>query len=90
MPEWSGNLRNLYWYLRYHRNWNEAKRRASYRRIAAEKKRLIESGVDAELVRLLCRHLANTRDQHAEARYLRYEKQGRLFDGLINMPSDFT
>lgn len=80
MPEWSGKLCNLYWFLRYHRKFNEAKRRAIYRKIASEKKRLTESGVDAELVRLLCRYLANTRNRHAEVRYLRYERQGRLFD----------
>lgn len=90
MSEWGGNLRNLYWFLRYHRNWQESKRRMYYRRIAVEKKRLTESGVDPELVRLYCRFLSDTRNQHAEVRYLRYEKQGRLFDDLINMPSDFT
>lgn len=82
MPEWSGKLRTLYWFLRYHRKFSEAKRRKIYRQIAAEKKRLTESGVDAELVRLLCRWLANPRNQFTEARYLRYEKQGRLFDGF--------
>lgn len=90
MPEWSGKLCNLYWFLRYHRKWNEAKRRKIYRQIAVEKKRLHETGVDVELVRLLCRHLADPRNRHSEARYLRYEKQGRLFDGLLNCADDFT
>jgi hypothetical protein len=35
--EWSGKLRILYWFLRYHRKWNEAPRRAIYHQIAAEK-----------------------------------------------------
>lgn len=85
MRGWAGSLCNLYWHLRYNRKWNEAKRRKYYRYIAVEKKRLIETGVDPELVRLLCRHLADPRNRHAEARYLIYEKQGRLFDGLNNM-----
>jgi hypothetical protein len=90
MPEWSGKLRTLYWFLRYHRKWSEAKRRQIYRQIAAEKKRLSETGVDSELVRLYCRYLANTKNRHAEARYLMYQRQGRLFDGLFNIPDDFT
>jgi hypothetical protein len=86
MPGWALNLRNLYWMLRYYRKWDEAKRRKYYRRIEAEKKRLHAAGVDPELVRLLCRHLANPKDRFAEARYLVYSKQGRLF-GPINYTS---
>lgn len=69
MPEWSGKLRNLYWFLRYNRKFNEAKRRKYYRLIAAEKKRLYETGVDAELVRLLCLHLVNLTNKRAEANF---------------------
>lgn len=87
MPAWGLKLRNLYWFLRYHRKWNEAKRRLYYRRIAAEKKRLIDSGVDAELVRLYCRYLSDMKNRHAEARYLRYERQGRLFDAINHTPN---
>jgi hypothetical protein len=82
MPVWGQKLRNLYWFLRYHRKWNEAKRRLYYRRIADEKKRLIETGVDAELVRLYCRHLADMKNRHAEARYLFYARQGKLFEPI--------
>jgi hypothetical protein len=57
----------------------EALRRKLYRYIAEEKKRLIESGVDVELVRLLCRHLKNPSCPYAEGRYLRYAKQLDLF-----------
>jgi hypothetical protein len=74
-----GGLANLYWMLRYYRKWDGAKRRKYYRLIAVEKKRLIESGVDAELVRLACRSLANLRNQNAEARYLLYKAQRKLF-----------
>jgi hypothetical protein len=72
-------LHGLYWFLRFYRNWDEAARRDCYRKIAVEKKRLIESGVDAEEVRLLCRHLANLKDRKAETRYVTYKAQGRLF-----------
>jgi len=34
-----------------------------------EKKRLLEAGVDAETIRLLCRHLVNLRNSQAETRF---------------------
>lgn len=79
MPDWSRKIQNLYWFLRYHRNYDEAKRRKLYRQIAAEKKRLHETGVDPELVRLVCRFLANPKNQRAKLRYLFYQAQGKLF-----------
>jgi len=76
MPEWPSKLRNLYWIKRNLRSWDLAGRRAIYRKIAKEKRRLVEQvGVDQEEVRLLCRHLANTRDRHAELRWQVYAKQ---------------
>jgi hypothetical protein len=84
------SLHSLYWFLRQVRPYQTAKRRQLYRWIAKEKKRLHEAGVDPELVRLLCRHLANTRNQHAEAAYLRYKAQGRLFDLGFKRVDDFT
>ena len=69
VPEWSGPLRNLYWLLRFLRQHDLAKRRKLYRRIAADKKRLIEPGVDLEEVRRLCRWLSNPANQAAEARF---------------------
>lgn len=78
LPEWSHVLRNEYWFLRYCRSWDSAGRRRRYRRIAVEKKRLIESGVDFEELRLLCRHLANPRNRRAEERLLSYSRQLRL------------
>jgi hypothetical protein len=54
-------------------------RRRYYRKINIEKKRLFLLGVDQEEIRLLCRYLANTRNKHAEMRFLAYRAQGRLF-----------
>ena len=39
-------LHNLYWFIRYHRKKNIKRR--YYRYVAAEKKRLLEAGVDSE------------------------------------------
>lgn len=65
-PDWSQIIRQHYWHLRYARGFNSARIRKEYRRIEAEKKRLHDLGVDSELVRLLCRHLANLKNQKAE------------------------
>jgi hypothetical protein len=73
MPVWSGTLCNLYWRLRYCRQWNQACRRRYYRKMAVEKKRLEQEGVDRELVRLFCRHLSNPRNLFAEKRYKDFE-----------------
>ena len=79
LPKWGSTLANLYWNLRIIRNYNQALRRKYYRKIAHEKKRLEKIGVDPECVRLLCRFLANTRNPHAEQRFLFYKRQGNLF-----------
>jgi len=79
MPDWGSRLCNYYWHLRYNRTYNEAARRRYYRKIAAEKKRLIESGVDCEAVRLFCRMMANPANNAAVLRFENYTRQGRLF-----------
>lgn len=68
-PDWTSTIRNHYFLLRFSRSFDRARIRKEYRRIAAEKKRLQTEGVDAELVRLLCRHMANPRNQKAEERF---------------------
>lgn len=68
-PAWSGIIRNHYWHLRFCRGFHEARRRKEYRRIEAEKKRLQSEGVDSETIRLLCRHLVNLQNKHAEKRW---------------------
>lgn len=78
LPDWSGNLRNLYWFLRYRRAFDTASRRKYYRRIEAEKKRLIDSGVDPEAVRLCCRYLSNLKNSNAERRFYAYCSQLKL------------
>ena len=66
-------LNNLYWRIRYTRNKSE--KRKFYRYVFKEKKRLIESGVDKEELRLLCRALSNTLNLHAERRLSQYRKE---------------
>jgi hypothetical protein len=65
-------LMNLYWYIRVMRN--RSLKRRYYRYVAVEKKRLIESGVDKEELRLLCRSLSNRWNVHAERRLEAYRK----------------
>ncbi|MDP1689320.1 MAG: hypothetical protein Q8L47_04300 [bacterium] len=68
-PDWTQSIRNLYWYLRQFRSFDSVKIRKHYRRIALEKKRLQSEGVDAKLVRLLCRHMVNLKNKHAAERF---------------------
>lgn len=68
-------LRNLYWFIRYARN--PSVKRRYYRYVAAEKKRLLEAGVDPEELRLMCRALSRRLDLHAEKRLATYRKNQR-------------
>lgn len=63
-------LQNIYWRIRYQRNKNL--KRKYYRYAADEKRRLIESGVDPEELRLFCRTLAKQHCEHAERRLKAY------------------
>ncbi|CAG9932945.1 conserved protein of unknown function [Candidatus Nitrotoga arctica] len=68
-PAWTSTIRNHYWYLRYARGFDLVKIRKRYRYIASEKKRLQIESVDAELIRLLCRHMVNLKNQKAAERF---------------------
>lgn len=72
LPTWSEKLRSHYWHLRYSRGWDAARVRKFYRRIKSEKDSLIRQGVNAELVRLLCRHLCNPKNEVALVRFWCY------------------
>jgi len=63
-------LRALYWFLRQLRRGEQARRRRLYRAISAERKKFDGTGLDAELLRLFCRFLANPGNTAAEKRYL--------------------
>lgn len=65
-------LHIIYWRIRY--TPSKSVKRRYYRYVAAEKKRLILSGVDAEKVRLLCRSLSNRLNHHAERGLDTYRK----------------
>jgi len=65
-------LNNLYWHIRYTRN--KSVKRRYYRYVADEKKRLIETGVDVEELRLYCRALSGRLNVHAERRLEAYRK----------------
>ena len=65
-------LNNLYWHIRYNRN--KSIKRKYYRYVLAEKKRLIETGVDAEELRLYCRALSGSLNHLAEKRLAAYRK----------------
>ena len=68
-PDWTQAIRNHYWHLRFARGFDSARIRKEYRLIEKEKKRLQQSGVDGELIRLYCRHMVNPRNKNAERRF---------------------
>jgi len=65
LPPWSDELRRLYWFLRSARHFGRPSPRTWRRRIAAEKKRLLDAGVDFWELNAVCVLLR--RDEHSEA-----------------------
>nr|CRY95482.1 hypothetical protein [uncultured prokaryote] len=73
-PEQFRQLSSLYWKLRSLRVWDSAGRRKLYRYIRVERDRLVDSGMDAEHVRLFCRHMASSEpDSPCLRRLMAYE-----------------
>lgn len=77
LPTWGGRLASLYWFKRACRS--DACRRRWYRKIADEKKRQLQAGVEYIELHLVTRYLANPRNQNAQWRLQNYYAQGRLF-----------
>lgn len=61
-------LSNLYWQLRACRPWAQAMRRRWYRRIRAEKHRLLQDGVPPIEIHLWCRHFVDPRNENYRQR----------------------
>lgn len=74
-PEWSNELRNLYWHLRDVRLYDLARRRKYYRYIRKERDCLLQKGINHELLRLFCRHLSNPTCRFAASRLAAFERQ---------------
>lgn len=58
LPDWSENLRHIYWSIRNECRM-EAKRRKFYRKAEKEKLRLAELGVSQIKIAAVCRYLSN-------------------------------
>ncbi|MER2514433.1 MAG: hypothetical protein ABTQ25_18795 [Nitrosomonas ureae] len=71
-------LNNLYWQIRHYSR-NKSAKRKYYRYAAVEKKRLVDSGVDKEELRLYCRVLSSRLNSHAQRNLDNYVKN-RLVD----------
>jgi hypothetical protein len=80
LPEWTATIRNLYWLKRACRAWDNACRRRIWRKIAAEKKRLLQAGVPYIELHLITRVLTNPDNPNSSARLRAYYAQGRLFE----------
>lgn len=82
LPDWARTLTNYYWMIRVEK-YNEVKRRRYYRYVQRAKLRLVESGIDQELVNAICRYLANF--SIVNSRKLRHIMEA----GVRQMPLDF-
>lgn len=69
------SLPNIYWRIRNARGTERKRIRTWYRQVQAEKKRLLDAGVNGELLRLYCRYLANPSNRHAQAAFDNFVKQ---------------
>lgn len=58
LPDWSENLRHLYWRIRVEGR-NQAIRRKYYRKVEREKLRLAEMGISQIKIAAVCRYLSN-------------------------------
>lgn len=56
VPDWASNLKQLYWVIRVEKH-SRVKRRRYYRYVFKEKLRLVETGLDQDLVNAVCRYL---------------------------------
>lgn len=61
LPEWSSDLRSLYWVIRV-QGQSPAKRMMYYRKVQKEKLRLAELGVSQIKIAAVCRYLSNFRN----------------------------
>lgn len=68
LPDWSDNLRNLYWVIRVQGR-IEKTRRKFYRKVEQEKLRLAEMGINQEQIHAVCRYYSNFRN-HEKLRLL--------------------
>jgi len=80
-------LANIYWRIRNARGYEVKRIRTYYRQAEREKKRLIESGVSSELVRLYCRFLANPRNPRAKRAFDNFSRQQEL--DLLPLVSEY-
>lgn len=69
LPDWSANLRHLYWVIRVEGR-IEAKRRKYYRKVEKEKLRLAELGIDQIKIAAVCRYLCNFKNANTLRRAL--------------------
>ncbi len=65
LPVWAHTLTNLYWTVRVEAR-NASKRRKYYRYIRKERLRLVEAGISANEVDVVCKYLVSLKKINAE------------------------
>lgn len=76
LPDWSDNLRNLYWVIRVQGR-IEKTRRKYYRKVEQEKLRLAEMGINQAQILAVCRYYSNFRN-HQKLRQLLQENHPQM------------
>lgn len=84
LPEWSENLRHLYWVIRVEGR-IEAKRRRYYRKVEKEKLRLAEAGVSQIKIAAVCRYLCGFRNSSTLRQVLSEPEKQLSFCFLCNL-----
>jgi hypothetical protein len=78
LPDWSENLRHLYWVIRVEGR-IEAKRRRYYRKVEKEKLRLAELGVSQIKIAAVCRYLCSFKSANTLREVLAIEEKQLSF-----------
>ncbi len=81
VPAWANLLNNYYWRIRVEGR-NKSLRRKYYRKVRAERLRLLESGVPLSHINVVCKYLVSLKQVNAErmAIELQAESKQLAFD----------
>jgi len=74
LPDWAGDLNNYYWRIR-NEGRDKTKRRKYYRRVRAERLRLVEAGICLNKVDAVCKYLVSLKQVNADRMHVALESE---------------
>jgi len=81
LPSWASDLSNYYWRVRVEGR-DSSKRRRFYRYIKKERLRLVESGINKDLVNRACKYLVSLKEVNS----IRYIQQSKTEVMQLELP----